>query len=160
MPISIKWRQESGIICPRISAILVDFIALIFIDACVSAACIIAVGGLDPSTWQYQLIPFIAQGWLLFAFCAHGSVRRATIGLRGAKLMLRARDGGNISGVRAFCRLFTGLILSPLFPATWCAILVTPHRSLADRICGTIVVRFEPVPPGRGFEVVPEKRGD
>jgi uncharacterized RDD family membrane protein YckC len=96
----------------------------------------------------------LAMQWIfLLLFLADGAWRRATFGMRRAGLEVSRQDGTVPSYWRAFGRLFVGALLLPLSPISW-YLLYFWSRSLADFICGTVIImRIEPI-GSRGFEVI------
>ncbi len=80
-------------------------------------------------------------GLPLLLVTIYGTRTRATLGMRLGDI-----DGEEISWRRSFVRIAVGIILVPLFPVSWfLAVRDDKRRTLADRICKTVVWNVEPV---------------
>jgi uncharacterized RDD family membrane protein YckC len=92
--------------------------------------------------------------WLALDGAAHG----ATYGMRQRRLCFLTTGSEPASFRRCFARIILGIVLLPLLPASaiW-ALFHASHRSLADLLCGILVVAE---PPGRQARAGQIRRGD
>jgi uncharacterized RDD family membrane protein YckC len=80
-----------------------------------------------------------------------GSVHRATFGMRRCRLRYALRGDSQPTLSRAAVRIVVGVMVLPLLPISLVLLRTNLRRSIADIICGTLVV--EGSGPARGFDV-------
>jgi len=89
------------------------------------------------SEWlSFILVLSLPPLWVVF----DGGIARSTYGMRKRKIRFGNIDGSPISRGRCILRIIAGIITIPLFPASWVmAIMDERHRTVADRMCRTVV---------------------
>jgi uncharacterized RDD family membrane protein YckC len=147
-------RQERGLIPATPAARVV---------AGVHTLCVMGVPGvllllmLRRMGLQWQAVLLCAGTISVICTLIDAAARRGTIGMRMVSLRIARRDGGAIGFWWCAARIATGMLLLPLLPVSAVmAYLDRRHRTLADRICETVVwAQPRPLPHRRGFEFGP-----
>lgn len=148
-PLLRQRGRESEIAPPwrRLAALVYDLFPLIALWMIVTLLYLLAIGGrYDPRHphWAFRLGLQLA---LLAAAAAYFVISwtriGATIGMRAWKLKLLREDGGRLDARIAFARFFLALLsLAIAGIGFWWALFDARKRTLHDRVCRTIMVRW------------------
>jgi uncharacterized RDD family membrane protein YckC len=131
----------------RIAALVYDVFPLIGLWMVTAFACLFAFGRhYDPAhpEWGTRLGLQLALLAVTVVYFLVSWVRIGqTIGMRAWKLKLLREDGGKPGVPAALARFFLALLSLGLAGiGFWWALFDAQHRTLHDRVCGTVMVRL------------------
>lgn len=131
----------------RFAAMVYDIFPLIALWMITALLCLLAIGGhYDPAHPQWVLrgelqlaLLAVSAAYFVISWTRIG----ATIGMRAWRLKLLRENGEKVEVSRALARFFLALISLLLAGiGFWWSLFDAQKRTLHDRICKTVMVRF------------------
>jgi uncharacterized RDD family membrane protein YckC len=131
----------------RVAALVYDVFPLVGLWMITAFTCLFAFGRhYDPAhpAWATRLGLQLALLAVTVAYFVISWTRIGqTIGMRAWKLKLLREDGGTVGLLPALARFFLALLsLGAAGVGFWWALFDARHRTLHDRVCGTVMVRL------------------